>query len=335
MRPLCSPRAVRALIAAFALASLAAPFGEQPSLAHEVGDTVVSIDTDPGTAGIQDGVIIPTSGSFAVDIVAEDFGDLGAFNLEVVYDNTVLSAPTVAGASVDSNPDASQAYLNSTGRSLSCSPPSPSGDTDASATVGAAFISCYSTGIAAGPEAAHGAPRTLARLTFDILGPAGGSSLQLRNVNLFNSLGTVELASCAPTVGTPATCRNGAVTNQPGDNDGDGCTNLREYSSNPARGGQRNPNSHWDFYDTPNPNGVPQRDLAVTIADIFRVAARFGATGDETVDPLSPPPKAGYHPSYDRGGQAGANLWNQAPADGAIAVADIFAVAGQFGHSCA
>lgn len=71
------------------------------------------------------------------------------------------------------------------------------------------------------------------------------------------------------------------------------------------------------------------------------MAGRFGATdnnGAATVNhhtsPLSDPPKSGYHPAYDRGGQTGANGWNQASPDGAITITDIFTVAAQFGHDC-
>ena len=78
------------------------------------------------------------------------------------------------------------------------------------------------------------------------------------------------------------------------------------------------------------------RDRSITVADIFAVAGRFGATGDPGGDPLvSPPDAPAYHTAYDRGEQTGANSWNRAPADGAITIEDVFAVAAQFGHSCA
>jgi hypothetical protein len=70
--------------------------------------------------------------------------------------------------------------------------------------------------------------------------------------------------------------------------------------------------------------------------DIFRVANRFGATGDSGIDPLSAPPaEPAYHPAFDRGDQIGDNLWNLGPADGAVALTDVFAIAAQFGHTCA
>ena len=123
-------------------------------------------------------------------------------------------------------------------------------------------------------------------------------------------------------------------TPTPTDIDQDGCSNAAELGTNPGLGGLREPDDFWDFFDTPNPNADPQRDRGINIADIFRVAARFGMTGDPNVDPLSTPPKTGYHPAYDRGPQNGANSWDRAPADGGIAIGDIFAVAQQFGHDC-
>ena len=120
------------------------------------------------------------------------------------------------------------------------------------------------------------------------------------------------------------------------DDDNDGCADTRELQTaagSQVTGGRRNPHSFWDFFDTPNASNV--RDRAVTVTDVFGVAGRFGATGAPG-DPLAGPIPAApaYHAAFDRGGQQGANIWNQAPADGAIAIADVFAVAAQFGHSC-
>ncbi|MEE9212801.1 MAG: flexitail domain-containing putative surface protein, partial [Phycisphaeraceae bacterium] len=122
------------------------------------------------------------------------------------------------------------------------------------------------------------------------------------------------------------------------DTDGDGCRDAVEISGavgSETTGGLRDPLNVWDFYDTPDALG--DRDRSITIGDIFAVAGRFGATGDPGGDPLAAPIPAApaYHAAFDRGGQDGANTWNQAPADGAITIGDIFAVAGQFGHSCA
>ena len=111
------------------------------------------------------------------------------------------------------------------------------------------------------------------------------------------------------------------------DSDRDGCADGRELGSSVSFGGQRDPKSFWDFFD-------PTRDGVVSILDFFALLARFGAVGDPTVDPLSDPPEQGYHPRYDRGGLIGPDPWNLAPADGAIAITDFFALLAQFGHVC-
>ncbi len=118
------------------------------------------------------------------------------------------------------------------------------------------------------------------------------------------------------------------------DTDGDGCKDKAEQGFNPGLGGLRDPDDVWDFFDTPDASNV--RDKAITIIDIFAVGTRFGASGDTSGDPLAGPipPAPGYHTAFDRGGQTGANIWNQAPADGSITTVDIFAVAAQFGHDC-
>ena len=64
----------------------------------------------------------------------------------------------------------------------------------------------------------------------------------------------------------------------------------------------------------------------------FTAGGATGIPGDPLLGPI--PAAPGYHSAFDRGGQLGANGWNQAPADGGITIVDIFAVAGQFGHTC-
>ena len=118
------------------------------------------------------------------------------------------------------------------------------------------------------------------------------------------------------------------------DSDSDGCTDVQEAGSSQALGGLRDPENYWDFFDTPDPSNV--RDRSVTIADVSRVVARFGATAEPgltSTDPLTPPGYA-YHPAFDRT-PSGPNPWNAGPADGAITIQDIGLVVAQFGHSCA
>ena len=67
------------------------------------------------------------------------------------------------------------------------------------------------------------------------------------------------------------------------DSDNDGCTDAKEQGANAARGGLRDHTDFWDFFDTPNPNAMPQRDKFINVADIARVVARLGTSGDPAV----------------------------------------------------
>jgi hypothetical protein len=134
----------------------------------------------------------------------------------------------------------------------------------------------------------------------------------------------------------PKVVADSIIFNCDPDTDGDGCFNYREImpKAQATSGGGRDGFNYWDFFNTPNPNASPQRDNAINLDDILRVATRFGTTGNPLDDPLSTPPKTGYHPAYDRGDQIGANYWQLAPADGAIDLDDVFAIVDQFGTFC-
>ncbi len=169
----------------------------------------VVIDADPATPGIQSTRNVTTIGTFQVAVVVSNVDDLEAFNFEVTYDKHLFNAPTtISGLDLDRNPDANQTFLTSTGRSWYCSPPPPVGDDDPSPTVGAAFISCYSTGAPAGPNTGSGSVIATVRFSANM---AGTSSFGLRNVNLFKT-GAVETGSCNPVVITPATCTGASLT---------------------------------------------------------------------------------------------------------------------------
>jgi hypothetical protein len=119
------------------------------------------------------------------------------------------------------------------------------------------------------------------------------------------------------------------------DFDGDGCTNAQELGLDHRRGGQRDPLHFWDFFDTPDASNVRNRRIGL-FDDIMGVAARFGAAGDPSGDPLAGPipPAPAYHTAFDRGAQVGPNPWDLGPPDGVISIPDILRVGFQFGHNC-
>lgn len=196
----------------------------------------VAIDVDPTTPGIQDTRVVTKNQQFQVAVVVSNVDDLEAFNFEVTYDQTRFTAPTItSGSDLDRNPDANQTFLASTGRSWACSPPAPSGDDDPSPTVGAAFISCYSTGSTTGPSTGSGS--VIATISFSA-NMGGTVSFGLRNVNLFKA-GSIETGSCNPVVVIPATCAGanvssvGGIAEPPDVNEASRATVPAEQSSDP------------------------------------------------------------------------------------------------------
>lgn len=108
--------------------------------------------------------------------------------------------------------------------------------------------------------------------------------------------------------------------------DGDGCTNAQEVGPNLERGGLRDPQNPWDFYDV---DGNRVIDL---FNDIFAVASAFG----DDADSAGPGEPDGYDAVLDRSSpQPGGAPWDLQAPDGRIDLfADVFGVLLQFGDSC-
>jgi hypothetical protein len=107
----------------------------------------------------------------------------------------------------------------------------------------------------------------------------------------------------------------------PNDSDIDGCSDGEELSPNPLFGGDRDPNSPWDFFDV---NG----SRAVDVADVVAILGHFGQ-GTQHPD---------YDATYDRYIPDIAKPWRTAAATGTalgIDVSDALANLQSFGHSCA
>ncbi len=315
----------------------------------------LTVDADPGTGGVQASASIGIALTFSVDVLISDVADLQAFNFELEYDQTVLSAPTVAaGPDTDRNPDAADTFLTSTSRSWSCSPPAPSGDADPSPSVGAAFISCFSTGVPAGPSDG-GAGTVLANVAFDAIAP-GISSLTFRNVNTFTALG-VETGSCSPTVVTAATCTGATITVP--DADGDGVPDASDNCPDWPNAGQDLPpwsipegDSDCDGYSATTLVGTRASEAFLGTDPLDKCADTpdlFDERGPDYGEPLSPwPPDTNddgqttfgdalaFAGPYWNTNQGDADYWARFDlnGDGLVAFGDILSIIPFFNKFC-
>jgi hypothetical protein len=113
------------------------------------------------------------------------------------------------------------------------------------------------------------------------------------------------------------------------DTDRDGCTDNAELGSDPTKGGLRDPNNYWDYF---NPTGDGQNRAD----DIAAVRARnpsSGGEGSEFGDPFIKPTSASsYHTNFDRQGD------DVIPSpDGRIIITDIVPgspIYAQYFHDC-
>ena len=154
------------------------------------------------------------------------------------------------------------------------------------------------------------------------------SSSQVVETNESNN-GLVELLSvtCGPTATETATPTPNGLTPttppDPGDTDGDGCSDVRENGPDETLGGLRDSQNPWDFYDVAGPEGSPDGEVDL-FADVLGVINHYSLDG-------SPP----YDVQFDRGPSAGPNPWNMTAPDGVIDLfTDILGVIGQYGHNC-
>jgi len=265
------------------------------------------------------------------------------------YDPNVLTAPSVlAGDSRDKNPDANQAFLESSGRTFSCTPPDPVGAIVAGAQR-AARISCTSSGPTNGADATIA--ETIASVTFGVVGGSSGSVLSLANVNIFDHTASHELASCSPTVSVTAACSAATVTTQGApDADADGCSDARELGTNHVAGGDRDPSNPWDFFDVPAPALLPSlasgtRNHSISIQDTIAVLAYIGTSAGSPNTANANGAKYGTDLNgngindgyeYDRTASADpAKPWRTGAANGAVTIADALVSLASIGDACA
>ena len=110
----------------------------------------------------------------------------------------------------------------------------------------------------------------------------------------------------------------------PGDTDGDGCSDVRENGPDETLGGLRDYLNPWDFYDVAGLSGPTPDGVIDLLFDVLGVIQHYSPT-------RAPP----YDAHYDRGPTAGPNAWNMTAPDGVIDLLnDILGVIAQHGHDC-
>ena len=112
---------------------------------------------------------------------------------------------------------------------------------------------------------------------------------------------------------------------EPGDTDGDGCSDQQEFGNDETRGGQRDYQNPWDFFDVYGPVQSPTLDGVIDLPnDVLGVIQHFAPAG-------APP----YDVIFDRGHRDGETLWSMTAPDGVIDLPnDVLGVILQFGHRC-
>ncbi len=335
------PLVVSAIAVAVALTAALLSFSVPTARAL---DGSVAVDCDAGTNGLQSSCAYPVGATFDiyVDIVAAPTGGYYAHQMKMRWSDTQLDyLPTTNPADESLWADCTLPLrLDNRGGS----PPDPS------VLFGCTPLPPVRTG-----EIGTGA---VLQFQFQCL-QAGNATLQLlpragdpQNGSHFldgiiNPLdpaianATVDCVAAPTETPTPLPTPTATPVDPDVDTDGDGCKDVQELAGDPMLGGQRDPLSFWDFFDTPDQANL--RDKAITIGDIGGVVSRFGATREPPqteqealAEVLTTPPAApAYHPAFDRGGSiSGMSLWNQLSPNGGINIADIGAVVAQFGHSC-
>ncbi len=137
-----------------------------------------------------------------------------------------------------------------------------------------------------------------------------------------------------------------APVSSPVDTDGDGCSDIQEAGADWRKGGQRDPNNPWDFFDVPSPalkTGVTaSKNKIISLQDVGAVLA-FVGTWDN-----GPANSAGYDydsdingngvedgREYDRTPSTDPNqLWRSGPPNGYVSLQDAMVLLSQVVTNC-
>ena len=110
------------------------------------------------------------------------------------------------------------------------------------------------------------------------------------------------------------------------DTDDDGCSDAEELGDDPQRGGKRDPNDYWDFYDVaPAPAPGPGNDRYVDLSDTLVILHHFGHAPD--FDPFDVWLDRTW---YDRANQP----WRSVKDTDGLDLGDALVNLAQYGASC-
>jgi hypothetical protein len=118
------------------------------------------------------------------------------------------------------------------------------------------------------------------------------------------------------------------------DDDGDGCSDIREVGAMASLGGRRNPLDYWDFYDVGRHRGVAgvfgdenlNKDGVINLQDALIILDAFGQEGVHVTD------LDRYIPDLLQPWRTAAD--NEPPTGDKVTFVDVFANLESFGHSC-
>jgi hypothetical protein len=125
-----------------------------------------------------------------------------------------------------------------------------------------------------------------------------------------------------PNITTTATDGDGNTSEfsapfDPADTDGDGCSDTEELGPDPNKGGDRDPNNFWDFFELTG-------NKAIDLSDTLEVLDYFGAPGTSPVGNL----RDRFIPDSDK-------PWRTDEGNNGVDLNDALANLKSFGHSCA
>jgi hypothetical protein len=144
-----------------------------------------------------------------IDVVLGDnVGNVSAFDIKILYDDTKLTPGAAGSGGLDGNPDFNDAALGTGWNCGQAGSPSPDVDAATGALHGVAFLSCYATG--AGATVASATAIATLRLH---AAAATDTGIELSEVHITHSDAT-ELGSCNPIVLVEMTCAGGVLSSQ-------------------------------------------------------------------------------------------------------------------------